>query len=241
MKPGVSSARTGVLPSRSASAVIESSVSALVSAPPITSTSAITGAGLKKCIPATRSGGSRPLAIAVIDSDEVFDARIASGPQTRAKSEKNLALQPQVFRDAPRSPPARRATPPAPSPRECARAPHPAPRPSSAREQPRARIRPARARSRAPLPPLKHRRAPPAHPAPAANCAIPAPIVPAPTTPRRVISLVKLCSLCAEQGNEVDHAHLQADGSCRRAASCSPVLLFPCSTLSSGKRRLALL
>ena len=50
--------------------------------PRTTSTSAITGAGLKKCMPTMRSGCFSPAASAVIDSDEVLLARIASAAGT---------------------------------------------------------------------------------------------------------------------------------------------------------------
>src|SRR4051812_1857269 len=45
----------------------------------ITSTSRITGAGLKKCMPTTRSGRGAALAIAVMGIDDVFEASTASG------------------------------------------------------------------------------------------------------------------------------------------------------------------
>ena len=51
--------------------------SAVVDGPAMTSTSAISGTGLKKCIPTTRSGCWVIEAIAAIDSELVFDARIA--------------------------------------------------------------------------------------------------------------------------------------------------------------------
>jgi hypothetical protein len=44
----------------------------------MTSTSFMRVGGLKKCMPTTRSDRFRPAAIAVIDSDEVLLARIAS-------------------------------------------------------------------------------------------------------------------------------------------------------------------
>ena len=59
MKPGVSCARTGVWPHRRASAVRASVTHGAVMTPPITSTSFISGTGLKKWKPPTRS---RPLA-----------------------------------------------------------------------------------------------------------------------------------------------------------------------------------
>ena len=47
----------------------------------MTSTSFMTGAGLKKCSPATRAGYRVPPAISVTDSEEVLVARIASARQ----------------------------------------------------------------------------------------------------------------------------------------------------------------
>ena len=52
-------------------------VSSLVLAPRITSTSGIRRTGLKKCMPQNRSGRLSPLASFVIGIVEVFDARIA--------------------------------------------------------------------------------------------------------------------------------------------------------------------
>ncbi len=57
-----------------------------------TSTSFMTGTGEKKCSPRTRSG--RPVAAArpAIGIDEVFDARIASGPTAASRSLNVFAL-----------------------------------------------------------------------------------------------------------------------------------------------------
>ena len=73
-KPGKSRASAGVLPSSAASAMIAAAVSSEVSSPRITSTSASTGTGLKKCMPITRSG--RPVAAA---SDGDRDRRRVRG------------------------------------------------------------------------------------------------------------------------------------------------------------------
>ena len=56
MKPGASSATTGVLPQRSMSATARFTESPSVSGPRTTSTSGISGAGLKKWSPSTCSG-----------------------------------------------------------------------------------------------------------------------------------------------------------------------------------------
>ena len=50
------------------------------------STSGSTGAGLKKCMPMTRSGCSVASAIFAIGIADVLEARIASGPTTRSSS-----------------------------------------------------------------------------------------------------------------------------------------------------------
>src|SRR5690348_7968860 len=74
MKPGVSVANTGVLFQRRINAYADD---VTTGSPPIhgtTSTSAITGAGLKKCKPTTRPGASHADAIDAIESDDVFVA-----------------------------------------------------------------------------------------------------------------------------------------------------------------------
>ena len=54
-------------------------VSSLVSRPRISSTSAMSGTGLKKCMPMKRSARDVAAASAVIEMDEVLVASIASG------------------------------------------------------------------------------------------------------------------------------------------------------------------
>jgi hypothetical protein len=58
----------------------------------MTSTNCITGAGLKKCIPITRSDFSQELAIDVIDNDDVFDAKIQFSETIFSKSANNFCL-----------------------------------------------------------------------------------------------------------------------------------------------------
>ena len=53
------------------------------------STSGISGAGLKKCMPTTRSGDEVADAISVTESAEVFVASTASGLQMRSSSAKS--------------------------------------------------------------------------------------------------------------------------------------------------------
>ncbi len=91
MKPGVEAARTGVFPHWPASAVNVSSTAGFDSAPATISTRGMTGAGLKKCMPATRPGRSRPAAMAVTESDEVLVAMMASGP-TNASIRRNRSI-----------------------------------------------------------------------------------------------------------------------------------------------------
>src|SRR6185437_16597710 len=81
MNPARSVTATGVLPRSRDSRASVSAVSGEVSTVEITSTSFMTGAGLKKCSPATRAGSRVPPAISVTDSEEVLVARIASARQ----------------------------------------------------------------------------------------------------------------------------------------------------------------
>ena len=85
-KPGVSWQRIGRLPSRSPSAYAASNASSDVRSARTISTSGMRGAGLKKCIPTTRSGVEVAPAISVTESAEVFVASTASGRQTRSSS-----------------------------------------------------------------------------------------------------------------------------------------------------------
>ena len=86
MKPGVSLQRTGCLPARSAQAYAASTAASSLRSVRTISTSGSTGAGLKKCIPMTRSGRSVASAISATESAEVFVARIASARDTRSSS-----------------------------------------------------------------------------------------------------------------------------------------------------------
>ncbi len=80
--PGVEVTWIGVLPQARAVAATRAATSGAVSSPETTSTRRITGAGLKKCMPATRSGWRSGAAIAETDSEEVFVARMQSAPST---------------------------------------------------------------------------------------------------------------------------------------------------------------
>ena len=80
MKPGVERVCTGVLPQAWLSAKMASVTPASVRRPDTTSTSFICGTGLKKCMPTSRCGCFRPLAMAVMEIDEVLLASTQSSP-----------------------------------------------------------------------------------------------------------------------------------------------------------------
>ena len=83
--PGPSVARITVLPIARPVASASASAASEERRPAITSTSAISGAGLKKCIPTTRSGRVAPAAIPVTGSEEVLVASTHSA-ETMAES-----------------------------------------------------------------------------------------------------------------------------------------------------------
>ncbi len=93
-KPGKSRASAGVLPSSPASATIAAAVSSDVSSPRITSTSASTGTGLKKCMPITRSGRPVTAASEVIGIDDVFEASTPSAGKTTSARRNTSSLTP---------------------------------------------------------------------------------------------------------------------------------------------------
>jgi hypothetical protein len=86
MKPGVDFAWTGVLPQRLARLKIACATLSSVSAPQTTSTSFISGTGLKKCMPTRRAGFFMPLASAVTLIEEVLLAMMASGASSASSS-----------------------------------------------------------------------------------------------------------------------------------------------------------
>ncbi len=92
MKPGVDAARTGVLPQAAANAYTACATAGSVARPEITSTSGISGTGLKKCMPTTRPGCLRPVPSAVIDNDDVFEARMHPGAATFSMLAKSSRL-----------------------------------------------------------------------------------------------------------------------------------------------------
>ncbi len=87
MKPELSCVRIGSLPSDFAKAKTASAVASEVEMVRTTSTSFMTGTGLKKWRPAKRSARWVAADISVIVSDEVFEQKIAAGLQilSRAK------------------------------------------------------------------------------------------------------------------------------------------------------------
>src|SRR5438093_40049 len=94
--PGDSLTSTGSLPSFTERAFAKAVVASFVSEPRITSTSFITGAGLKKCMPMTRSGRFVALAISVMLREEVLLAKTTSGGQI-ASSSANSAFFASIF------------------------------------------------------------------------------------------------------------------------------------------------
>ena len=78
-KPGPFLTVMGVLPNTAAMACTAAWVASLVCRPRIISTNAISGTGLKKCMPMQRSGRWVTAASLVMEIDEVLDAISTSG------------------------------------------------------------------------------------------------------------------------------------------------------------------
>ena len=97
--PGKSFASAGVFPSSRASSTIAAAVSSEVDGARTTSTSDITGTGLKKCMPITRSGRPVTAASVAIGIDDVFEARIASGRERRVRAPEDVLLGGGVLDD----------------------------------------------------------------------------------------------------------------------------------------------
>ena len=94
MKPGASLHSSAVLPNCSQSVRVRSYVSSEVAMPRMTSTSFITGTGFMKCMPMTLSGRRVAAPSFVIEMDDVFDARIASGVVISSSARKICAFNP---------------------------------------------------------------------------------------------------------------------------------------------------
>src|ERR1700758_5264545 len=92
MNPGVADAWTTCLPQSSASLVTAAATAGSVARPLTTSTSRITGAGLKKCRPTRRPGWLSPAAMAVGDSEDVLVASTQSGATTFSRSANRACL-----------------------------------------------------------------------------------------------------------------------------------------------------
>ena len=92
-KPGKSRTSTGVFPSASATSTTVSPVASSVRSPRTTSTSFMTGTGFMKCIPTTRPGRDVRAAIAVIEIDDVLDARMDSGRRHPVQLGEDLVLE----------------------------------------------------------------------------------------------------------------------------------------------------
>ncbi|CAM5381828.1 hypothetical protein SANTM175S_00332 [Streptomyces antimycoticus] len=92
MKPARSGQSTARLPSAAATACAVPRASLEVSTVCTTSTSRITGAGLKKCIPMTSSGRRVAIAHAMTGRLEVEVASTAPGAHTRSRSAKTARL-----------------------------------------------------------------------------------------------------------------------------------------------------
>src|SRR6476469_3173428 len=88
MNPALSPQTTGFLPSRSTNAVTSSSTDGSVTTVRTISPRSCTGAGWKKCTPTTRPGWALAVEISVTDSEEVFVARIAVGETIVSSSRK---------------------------------------------------------------------------------------------------------------------------------------------------------
>ncbi len=92
MKPGPSAATITYLPIASPAAHATAKAASEDSMPATTSSSRITGGGLKKCIPTTREASPAAPASAVTSSDEVLVASTQSGLTTSARAANRARL-----------------------------------------------------------------------------------------------------------------------------------------------------
>ena len=184
-KPGPSAATITCLPIASPVARASASAASEDCSPATTSSRRITGGGLKKCMPTTRSG--RLAARGDRGHEQrrgVGGEHAVLGDDLLGQPREQLALDLQALgrgldhelarRRSPRAPARPRAAPTPPRPRDALRRPRSTPRSSWAR----IRSRPRSSASRSP-----GRAAASARPDRHASWAIPAPIVPAPATP----------------------------------------------------------
>ena len=165
------------------------------------STSDIAGAGLKKWMPQTRSGRSVTIAISTTGSVDVLVARIADGVHTRSRSRKRscLVARSSTIDSSTRSHAASSSSavtaPPGRAPRRrwrrrCG--------PSSPAGRATRRGRRASRRRR----PGDRLRSTTSKPAAAATSATPAPMIPEPTTPMRLIAIARSLSATAPLSRE---------------------------------------
>ena len=178
MNPGVAAERTTVFPHPAASSAAASATSGAVASPEMTSTSLMAGTGLKKCSPTSRPGCASPAAIAVGVNEEELDASMQSGPTTPSSSANSAFFAPRSSTIASATTP-HSLSPAISTAVRSSAAGSASSRPFSTCALTRSRIF-AIARSAAPGTASARRTR---RPATAATCAIPAPIVPAPTTP----------------------------------------------------------
>ena len=186
-KPGKSLTRMGVLPTEVASAVAVSTVSGEVSRPGTTSTSFITGTGLKKCRPTNCAGRLVCAASLVMEIDDVLLAKITSGRAMRFERAEDFGFRLEVLDHRLDDEIRIRERPRGRSWSSAARAPARAPPPSSGpfrrRGQGPSRSSPRRDRETAGP---RHCRIT-EYPLLTRTWAIPSPMVPAPTTPTVLI------------------------------------------------------
>ena len=178
MNPGVAEAWTTCLPQSCASRVTAAATAGSVARPLTTSTSRITGAGLKKCRPTRRPGWLSPAAMAVGDSEEVLVASTQCGVTTFSRSANRACLTARSSATASITHAAGASSPRSPATISW--------RPDGSRSRrPLATSRATRSRTAAtarPAAPSATSYTMTGWPATAATCAIPAPMVPAPTT-----------------------------------------------------------
>src|SRR2546426_11917360 len=96
MKPGVDLACTGLFPHAAAVSKINAASEGSVASPVTTSTSAINGAGLKKCMPSRREGSRSAATIEGTEMDEVLVGRTQYAPTTPSISRNYLLFTSRV-------------------------------------------------------------------------------------------------------------------------------------------------
>ncbi len=209
MNPALSPHTTGLLPRRPSTACTSASTTGSVTTVRTTSTSCWTGAGLKKWMPTTRPGCEVAVDSSVTESDEVLVARIVLASTIESSSRKICCL---VATDSTTASMTRSA--PARSPSEVVVRIRPtSSAASSSVSLPRATARPVDAsRWRRPRAAPSSSSSTPTTSKPwrAKTSAMPAPIVPRPTTPM-VVKSREAAGVAAVSG-EVVMARIMARG-----------------------------